>query len=109
MNKNQILAKYNSLGLETEYGLDKPGKVYPPHRHEKTFLYTLGGSIKIKIDNKEWMELEKGEEFIVGSNQLHEAIVGKDGWEYVAAWDKEEAKRFSHQKRRAERIILPLI
>lgn len=94
LNKIEIEQSYRAKGLETEYVVDEAGKVYEPHRHEQTYLYTLSGSVKIKVDDGDWQTLRSGQEFIVGTNQLHEAEVGPEGWEYVAAWNPEEAEKF---------------
>ncbi len=96
MNREAVEAKYQAQGLATEYAKDQPGKVYPAHAHEKTFLYTLGGYLQIRTNNGPWHRLEVGEEFVVEENQLHEALAGSDGWEHVAAWDAKEAKKFKH-------------
>ena len=89
MNRQDVEAKYKNQGLETEYGFDNPGKVYELHRHEKTYLYTLSGSLELKLDDNDWMELESDTEAIIDENQLHEAKVGPKGWEYVAAWEPD--------------------
>jgi hypothetical protein len=94
MNREEAEKKYKLNDLDVEYGKDDPGTIYEPHRHEQTFLYTLGGSLKIKIENDKWVELTPHQEFIVCDGRLHEAIVGKNGWEYVAAWNEEEAKKY---------------
>lgn len=93
MNRKEAEKKYKSKGLEVEYGKDSPGTKYEPHRHEQTYLYTLSGSLKIKVEDN-WLEIEPHQEFIVGDGKLHEAIVGENGWEYVAAWNEEEAKKY---------------
>lgn len=98
MNQEQIENRYRERGLEVEHGRDEPGKVYEPHTHEQTFAYTLGGSIKVRIDNQEWRELRAGQEVEIGSNQLHEGVVGHEGWEYVVAWNAEEAKQYKDSK-----------
>lgn len=90
MNRELVEKNYRDQGLEIEYGFDKPGIVYEPHRHEKTWLYTLDGSLLIRLDEGEWQLLTPGTEFIVGEQQLHEARVGDKGWEYIAAWEPEE-------------------
>jgi quercetin dioxygenase-like cupin family protein len=76
--------------------MDKAGTVYKPHRHEKTYLYTLGGSLKIRVENNDWIELKPHQEFIIDDGELHEAIVGENGWEYVAAWDKEMTTEYGN-------------
>jgi len=91
MTREEVEAKYKKMGLQIEYGNDKPGFVYEPHRHEQTYLYTLSGSIKLKLDD-DWQELTSGNEAIVGENQLHEAVVGPEGWEWVAAWAKLDTR-----------------
>jgi quercetin dioxygenase-like cupin family protein len=75
MTAAEALRKYKDLGLKFSYEVDKPGKTYRPHAHEKVYLYCLKGSVKIKIDNKEWYELQPGQELIISKGQLHEAIV----------------------------------
>lgn len=95
MKRAEVEKRYKSMGLDTEYGQDKPGTVYKPHKHEQTYLYTLSGSLKIRTDSGDWRTISTGQEFIIESGQLHEAIVGEDGWEYVAAWDEEESKTFA--------------
>ena len=37
MIKDMIIKKYQQQGLDTEYGIDMPNKVYEPHSHEKTY------------------------------------------------------------------------
>jgi len=90
MNQQEIDDKYKNQGLETEYGFDKSGKVYELHRHKKTYLYTLSGSLELKLDDNDWIELESDTEVIIDDNQLHEAKVGPKGWEYVAAWEPDK-------------------
>lgn len=94
MNREEVEERYKLKGLNVEYGKDEPSTKYEPHRHEQTFLYTLSGSLKIKIEDNKWVELKPHQEFIVGDGKLHEALVGENGWEYVAAWSEEEAKKY---------------
>lgn len=99
-DKRQFVAEvekaYQQRGLATESGFDEPGTVYAPHRHEKTLLYTVSGSLAIKLDGGKVQNLDPHQEFTVGSGQLHEAVVGAEGWEYVAAFNAEEAKQYTH-------------
>ncbi len=88
MEYKEIENHYHDLGLLTEHGTDKPGTVYPPHIHEMTYLYTLTGSLSIRIRDGDWQTLQAGDEFIIQKDELHEAKVGEDGWEYVAAWSE---------------------
>lgn len=87
---------YKQRGLVTETGRDEPDTVYEPHRHEKTFLYTIAGSLDIRLDEGDVQHVLPHQEFVVGGNQLHEAVVGADGWEYVAAWNEAEAANYTH-------------
>src|SRR5581483_5152828 len=87
---------YRQRGLEVESGFDKPGTIYEPHKHEKTYLYTVSGSISIKLDGGEAQDVQPHQEFIVGGNQLHEAVVGEQGWRYVAAYSADEAAQYAH-------------
>jgi quercetin dioxygenase-like cupin family protein len=85
MTEAEAIRKYKDLGLNFSYELDKAGKIYSPHVHQKVYLYCLKGSVKIKLDKKEWYELQPGQELIIDKGQLHEAIVGSEGWEYIHA------------------------
>lgn len=87
---------YRKKGLATEHGTDEPGKVYGAHQHMRTRLYTIIGTAEIQVDDRPAHTLQPHQEFIVGANQLHEVVVGNDGWEYVAAWDAEELKSYLH-------------
>lgn len=93
MNSDEATAKYKQLGLEIRHITDEPGEIYTPHRHRGVYLFTLRGSAKIKLDNGEWRQTEPGREIHIHDNQLHEAIVGPDGWEYLFATTPEEMKR----------------
>ena len=88
---------YRSRGLIAERGSDKPGTVYEPHSHEQTHLYTIAGSLDIKAGDRPKQTVKAHQEFVVGGEELHEAVVGPDGWEYVAAWDEDEAKKYEHE------------
>ena len=86
--------EFADQGLLFEYGSDKPGLVYTPHRHGWTKLITLGGSLRIRLDDKSWQELKAGDVIEIDSDQLHEAIVGPDGWKWLSAWKPEEDDTF---------------
>lgn len=88
---------YQNRGLTVERGKDKPGTVYEPHRHEQTHLYTISGSLDIKAGDRPIQTVKAHQEFVVGGDELHEAKVGPEGWEYVAAWDKDEAMKYEHE------------
>lgn len=87
---------YRGRGLVVERGKDEPATVYEPHKHEKTHLFTVSGSIDIKLGDKPAQTISPFQEIVVGSNVVHEAVVGPDGWEYIAAWDEKEAQSFTH-------------
>ena len=89
MVRKEIEDKYKNLGLDTEYGFDEPNKIYEPHRHEKTYLFTLSGNLLLRLDESDWQDLKQGSEAVIGDNQLHEAKVCSEGWEYVAGWHHE--------------------
>jgi quercetin dioxygenase-like cupin family protein len=93
MERNDVENRYSELGLEVRRIVDKPGKVYRPHRHEGVFLFTLKGSAKIKLDDGEWQTTEPGDEIHIEDDQLHEAVSGVDGWEYLFAASTEEMER----------------
>lgn len=80
--------------IQYEIGKDEPGKVYKKHRHEATLLVTLKGSVSISVSGNELKEYGPGEFILVPSNTDHEAIVGPNGWEYIAIWDENEAKLY---------------
>ena len=86
---------YRTQGLDWEVGFDAPGTEYPRHAHEETRLYTVAGSLSIKLfavdGAEENHELLPGTEFVVAGGQEHEAVAGESGWKYVAAWDPAEA------------------
>lgn len=92
MGLQAIEDNYKSQDLVVFHQSDKPGFVYQPHRHGEVRLYTIKGSSKIKLDGKDWHDIEPGREFIIHDNQLHEAVVGPEGWEYIFASTPEEAK-----------------
>jgi quercetin dioxygenase-like cupin family protein len=94
MQRKVIEQKYRDMGLEYKHVSDEPGKVYKPHRHGQAYLYSLSGSIKLKLDDGDWQSIEPGREVIIKRHQLHEAVVGPDGWEYIFAWHPEEAKEY---------------
>ena len=93
MDLQVIEDSYKGMGLVALRQSDKPGLVYEPHRHAEVRLYTIRGSAKMKLDDQEWQNTEPGQEIIIHDNQLHEAVVGPEGWEYIYASSPEEAKR----------------
>lgn len=93
MDAKEAQAKYKQLGLEIRRRIDEPGRVYPPHRHEGVFLLTLKGSAKIKLDDSEWQITKPGDKVRINDDQLHEAVSGPNGWEYLFAASPEEMKR----------------
>jgi quercetin dioxygenase-like cupin family protein len=93
MSSKEAEARYRSIGLVTRYIVDEPGAVYEPERHEGVYLFTIKGSAKIRLENGEWITVKPGHELKIEDNQLHEAIVGPKGWEYIFAASKEEIER----------------
>jgi quercetin dioxygenase-like cupin family protein len=93
MMRDEAEATYKALGLEVRHITDKPGFVYPAHRHGEVILCILSGSGKLRLDEGEWMDMKAGEEFRIADDQLHEVIVGPHGWEYLIAASPEEMKR----------------
>lgn len=81
--------------IQYEFGKDEPGKVYKKHRHEATWLITLKGSIRLIIGDNEPKKYGAGDVVQVPANTDHEAVVGPDGWEYIAVWDENEAKNYT--------------
>ncbi len=93
MNSADATAKYEQLGLEVRHITDDPGELYAPHRHGGVYLFTLAGSAKVRLDSSEWRATEPGQEIHIQDDQLHEVVVGPDGWEYLFATTPEEMKR----------------
>ncbi len=86
---------YKDRGLAVKHVSDEAGKVHEPDRDIKMHFLTLSGSVEVKIDDELPMKWRPFQELIVSSGQLHEAKVGKNGWEYIVAWDEEEAKQYN--------------
>jgi quercetin dioxygenase-like cupin family protein len=93
MDLQKIEDDYKSQGLTVVRQTDKPGFVYEPHRHGAVRLYTIKGSAKVKLDDQDWQDIEPGQEVIINDGQLHEAVAGPEGWEYIFASSPEEAER----------------
>jgi dipeptidase E len=91
-----FVRRYERRGLTAETGLDQPHTRYEPHAHAKRYLGTVAGSLDIRLSGGEWQKLLPGQELVVGAGQLHEALAGPDGWEYVAAWDSGESDANDH-------------
>lgn len=96
MDRREAEKKYKKLGLKTIHASDKPHKVYEPHKHHATWLYCLKGSVKVKLDGGSWKTIKSGDEIIIKEDQLHEAVVGPDGWEYIFAYPTNE-EPFSYE------------
>lgn len=94
MNPQEYEQQFKEQGLLYEYGEDAPGFIYTPHRHGWTKLVTVAGGFKMRLDNGEWFEQKTGDVCEVQSGQLHEAVVGPDGWKWLAAWKPEEDSTF---------------
>ncbi|MEX0917778.1 MAG: hypothetical protein WDZ93_01325 [Candidatus Paceibacterota bacterium] len=94
MTKEEVIKHYTKSGLTIEEGFDKPGTVYEPHRHERTYLWTLFGSITLRKGTDDWRTYTTGEECVIEDGEVHEAKIGPEGWKYIAAFDAEEAKKY---------------
>jgi len=92
MDMQAIEDKYTHMGLAVFHQSDQPGKIYKPHRHGAVHIYTVKGLAKLKLDNGDWQNVEAGQEIIIQDNQLHEAVVGPDGWDYIFATTAQEAR-----------------
>jgi mannose-6-phosphate isomerase-like protein (cupin superfamily) len=92
-SKEEIEQHYREQGLETRYVTDKPGTIYEPHQHGRVYLFTLKGSAKIKLGHGSWHSVEQGQEIVIEKGQLHEAVVGKNPWEYIFAATSEEMQK----------------
>jgi quercetin dioxygenase-like cupin family protein len=93
MDLQAVENKYRDMGLVVFRQSDKANVVYKPHRHEEVRIYTIKGSVKVRLDDDEWQTVKPGQEIIIREGQLHEAMVGADGWEYIFATTSKEAKR----------------
>lgn len=85
---------YSEKGLEFRHHIAEAGKVFEPDRDVSMHFLTISGSIQVKLDNKSPRTFKPFQELIVDSGQLHEGKVGQDGWEYLVAWDEDEAKKY---------------
>ncbi len=94
--RERLISHYESLGLSVETGFDQPGTVYDSHGHERTILYTLDGSLVLKREGRSTSRLLPGVQAVVETGQIHSAVVGENGWEYIAASDASEAALFEH-------------
>jgi quercetin dioxygenase-like cupin family protein len=93
MTRQEAEAKYHRLGLTTRHITDQPGEIYEPHAHEEVYLFTLTGSLKLRLDNGPWQTVEPGQEVHIKTGQRHEAVAGSNGWEYIFAASAAEIKR----------------
>lgn len=88
---------YRRHRLECAQGKDAPGTVYERHAHERTILYTISGKLILTLFDCEpprVVELVPGSEFVISGGVEHSAVVGNEGWKWLAAWDPEEAKQY---------------
>jgi hypothetical protein len=92
-DQEEIERQYHEMGLETRHQVDKPGTTYQPHRHEGVRLFTITGSAMVRLDNEPWQPVGPGQELVIGNDQLHEAKVADEPWEYIFAATPEEMKR----------------
>ena len=83
--------EFRRQGLAVEKGRDEPDTHYPPHAHEQTRLYTVAGSLALTVEDEEPVTLEPGSTYTIPTGVNHEAVVGPNGWKYVAAWNAAEA------------------
>lgn len=98
INPRERIHHYHSIGLEVERGFDQADKHYERHSHERTILYTRSGNLVLTLFDTvppRVVDLVPGDEFVIESGVEHEAVVGENGWGYVAAWDPAEANQFS--------------
>lgn len=96
MDARQAKQKYKKLGLKTINASDEPNKKYESHAHHATWLYCLKGSLKVKLDDKAWKTIKPDDEVVIKEGQLHQAIVGPDGWEYIFAYPAD-TEPFSYE------------
>ena len=80
-----VFRELEASGWTIEFEQEEAGTIHPPHCHETTHLFTLRGGMRIRVDEGKWVEQGPGDLFVVEDGQLHEAVVGIDGWEYFAA------------------------
>jgi hypothetical protein len=83
---------FKSRRLATRMITAEAGKVYEPDRDVRMHFLTVSGSAEVKIDNEPPTICKPFHELIIGKDQLHQATVGPEGWEYIVAWNEEEAK-----------------
>lgn len=80
-----VTLRYQSMGLKAEIIEDEEGKTWGPHTHEETYVFILYGTLKIKLDNEQWITLKPNDELVIENEQLHETIALKDGCKYIVA------------------------
>jgi quercetin dioxygenase-like cupin family protein len=88
--KEYLMDYYRNMGLVVEWHSDEPGVAYEPNAHERTILYTLDGSAKLEREGRKAERLLPGVQVTIETGQVHSAVVGPDGWEFVAAFDPTE-------------------
>lgn len=94
LDSAQLESYFEDIGYHVETGFDEPGFQYTPHFHERTVLVTLGGSLKLTTDSIGAKQLHTGDIVVVKEKENHSAVVGKEGWKWLAAFSKEDSKRY---------------
>jgi quercetin dioxygenase-like cupin family protein len=77
--------------MQAELVVDAPGKTYPQHAHEETLLVGLFGWAAIRLENEEWRILHPRDDLLIRSGVVHEAVVGDNGWGYLAGTFKRRS------------------
>lgn len=75
----EIEEKMREEGFEPKRFHNGPGDVYEPHQHPETALLAfLDGNMKVKV-GEERFNCQKGDKLVIPGNNVHSAVVGKDG------------------------------
>lgn len=79
-------ARFKRMGLVAEYAEDEAYKSYEAHSHHEVWLFGLGGSSVITIDRVNRIAMTRGVQVHIAEGIEHEAIVGRDGAQYLFAY-----------------------
>jgi quercetin dioxygenase-like cupin family protein len=71
-----------------------PGTIFPEAVHEETRLYIIAGSLSLKIEDSEAVELKPGDLATINANQPNSVVIGETGCKFLTAWRPEEAAQF---------------
>lgn len=81
-SRKEIIKSMEEEGFKPKLINDKPNFIYKTHQHPETkLLVCLEGSMKVKVENKEF-NFEPCDKLKIPENTLHSDIVGNRGCIY---------------------------